>query len=67
MYNTKGEPLSIHVFMNVLIHLEGIVHQAKCIQWEKKRYELLLNADKRVINEAEVVEFFTANIWVMMQ
>ncbi|MDD3218499.1 MAG: AMP-binding protein [Lachnospiraceae bacterium] len=58
MYNTKGEPLSIHVFMNVLIHLEGIVHQAKCIQWEKKRYELLLNADKRVINEAEVVSSY---------
>ena len=32
MYNCKGEPLSIHVFMNVLINLEGIVHQAKCIQ-----------------------------------
>ena len=47
MYNCKGEPLSIHVFMNVLINLEGVVHQAKCIQWEKKRYELLLNADPR--------------------
>lgn len=55
MYNCKGEPLSIHVFMNVLLHLEGIVHQAKCIQWEKKRYELLLNADREKINEAEVV------------
>ncbi|MGI6005900.1 MAG: hypothetical protein ACOX8E_00235 [Ruminococcus sp.] len=55
MYNCKGEPLSIHVFMNVLLHLEGIVHQAKCIQWEKKRYELLLNADRSRINEKEVV------------
>lgn len=55
MYNCKGEPLSIHVFMNVLINLEGIVHQAKCIQWEKKRYELLINADREKINEEEVV------------
>ncbi len=55
MYNCAGEPLSIHVFMNVLLDLEGIVHQAKCIQWEKKRYELLLNADREKINEQEVV------------
>lgn len=58
MYNCAGEPLSIHVFMNVLIHLEGIVHQAKCIQWEKKRYELLINADREKINEAEVVDSY---------
>lgn len=55
MYNCKGEPLSIHVFLNVLINLEGIVHQAKCIQWEKKRYELLINADREKMNEDEVV------------
>ncbi len=55
MYNCAGEPLSIHVFMNVLINLEGIVHQAKCIQWEKKRYELLLNADRDRVDEAAVV------------
>lgn len=55
LYNCKGEPLSIHVFLNVLINLEGVVHQAKCIQWEKKRYELLINADREKINEAEVV------------
>lgn len=58
MYNCKGEPLSIHVFMNVLINLEGIVHQAKCIQWEKKRYELLLNADRKRVDEAEVVGLY---------
>lgn len=58
MYNCAGEPLSIHVFMNVLIHLEGIVHQAKCIQWEKKRYELLINADRDKINEAGVVDSY---------
>ena len=58
MYNCKGEPLSIHVFMNVLINLEGIVHQAKCIQWEKTRYELLLNADREKINEQEVVDSY---------
>lgn len=58
LYNCKGEPLSIHVFMNVLLNLEGIVHQAKCIQWEKKRYELLLNADRDRINEEEVVSSY---------
>lgn len=58
LYNCAGEPLSIHVFMNVLLDLEGIVHQAKCIQWEKKRYELLLNADRSRINEKEVVDSY---------
>ena len=27
MYNTKGEPLSIHVFMNTLLKFEGTVYQ----------------------------------------
>lgn len=58
MYNCAGEPLSIHVFMNVLINLEGIVHQAKCIQWEKKRYEILLNADRDRVDEAAVVDSY---------
>ena len=43
MYNTKGEPLSIHVFMNTLLKFEGTVYQAKCIQWGEKDYELLVN------------------------
>ena len=55
LFNTKGEPLSIHVFMNVLLNLEGIVHQAKCIQWDEKRYELLINADQEKIDEDAVV------------
>lgn len=58
MYNCKGEPLSIHVFMNVLFHFEGIVKQAKCIQWEKKRYELLVNADRDKIDEAAFVQAY---------
>lgn len=58
MYNCKGEPLSIHVFMNVLLDLEDTVYQAKCIQWEKKRYELLLNADRENIHEKEVVDSY---------
>lgn len=58
MYNTKGEPLSIHVFMNVLINLEDTVRQAKCIQWEKDRYELLLNADRELVDEEEVVSLY---------
>ena len=58
LYNTKGEPLSIHVFLNVLINLEGVVHQAKCIQWEEKRYELELNADRDKIDEGAVVQLY---------
>ena len=58
MYNTKGEPLSIHVFMNVLLKMEGVVHQSKCIQWEKKRYELLINADRERLNEEALVNLY---------
>lgn len=58
MYNTKGEPLSIHVFMNVLLKMEGIVHQSKCIQWEKKRYELLINADRDRLVEKDLVDLY---------
>lgn len=55
MYNCKGEPLSIHVFLNVLIDLEDTVHQAKCIQWEKKRYELLIHGEEGKVDEEAVV------------
>jgi phenylacetate-CoA ligase len=55
LYNTAGEPLCIHVFMNILFHFQGIVYQAKCIQWEKNRYELQLNADRTRIDEQAVV------------
>lgn len=58
MYNTKGEPLSIHVFMNVLLKMEGVVHQSKCIQWEKKRYELLVNADRDRLVEEDLVALY---------
>ncbi len=50
LYNCQGEPLSIHVFMNILLNFEGVVYQAKCIQWEKARYELLLNADREKLD-----------------
>ncbi len=55
LYNTKGEPLSIHVFMNVLLNLEDSVHQAKCIQWDRDRYEVLLNAERDIVDEEAVV------------
>ena len=55
MYNTKGEPLSIHVFMNTLLKFEGIVYQAKCIQWGEKDYELLVNADRSRLDETELL------------
>ena len=54
MYNTKGEPLSIHVFMNTLLKFEGTVYQAKCIQWGEKDYELLVNADRSRLEDAEL-------------
>jgi phenylacetate-CoA ligase len=41
--------------MNILFHFQGIVYQAKCIQWEKNRYELQLNADRTRIDEQAVV------------
>jgi len=43
LYNTSGEPLSIHVFMNILLNFEGNLQQAKCIQTDIKKYELYLN------------------------
>ena len=55
MYNTKGEPLSIHVFMNTLLKFEGIVYQARCIQWGEKEYELLVNADRTKLNVEELL------------
>jgi phenylacetate-CoA ligase len=44
--------------MNVLLKLEGVVHQSKCIQWEKKRYELLVNADKDNLDEEMLVGLY---------
>lgn len=55
IYNCQGEPLSIHVFMNILLNFEGIVYQAKCIQREKKEYELLINADREKLKIEEVL------------
>lgn len=55
MYNCQGEPLSIHVFMNVLLKFEGVVYQARCVQWGKKEYELLLNADREKLDIDEVL------------
>ena len=55
MYNTKGEPLSIHVFMNTLLKFEGIVYQARCIQWGEKEYELLVNADRTKLSVEELL------------
>lgn len=58
MYNCQGEPLSIHVFMNILLNFEGVVYQAKCIQWEKKKYELLINADREKLKIEEVLAVY---------
>ena len=55
MYNCMGEPLSIHVFMNTLLKFEGVVYQAKCIQWGQKEYELLVNADRKKLVEEDLI------------
>lgn len=55
MYNCMGEPLSIHVFMNTLLKFEGVVRQAKCIQWGQKEYELLVNADRKKLVEEDLI------------
>lgn len=55
MYNCIGEPLSIHVFMNTLLKFEGVVRQAKCIQWGQKEYELLVNADRKKLVEEDLI------------
>ena len=55
LYSVKGEPLSIHCFMNVLIDLEDTVRQAKCIQWERDRYEVLVNGEPGKVDEDSLV------------
>ena len=55
LYSVKGEPLSIHCFMNVLIDLEETVRQAKCIQWERDRYEVLVNGEPGKVDEDSLV------------
>ena len=59
LYNTKGEPLSIHVFMNNLLRFEGVLRQAKCIQTDLKAYTLELNPEPgaKVDEEAVVASY----------
>ena len=55
LYNTKGEPLSIHVFMNVLLNFENEIRQAKCVQTEVDTYELYVNPAKDNLDEKAVL------------
>ncbi len=55
LYNTKGEPLSIHVFMNILFFFEDEIQQARCIQTGEKEYTLEINAYKLPIDEFRVL------------
>ena len=57
LYNTSGEPLSIHVFMNILLNFEGRIRQAKCIQKGPREYELIVNPEKN-INESEILSAY---------
>jgi phenylacetate-CoA ligase len=54
--NTKGEPLSIHVFMNILLNFEGQVKQIRCIQTGAREYELLVNPVGDSCDENAVAE-----------
>ena len=61
LYNTKGEPLSIHVFMNNLLRFEGVLRQAKCIQTDLKAYTLELNPEPGAkVDEDAVVASYRA-------
>lgn len=55
LFSTKGEPLSIHCFMNILLDLEDTVRQAKCIQWEKDAYEVLVNGEQGKVDEESLL------------
>ncbi len=57
--NTKGEPLSIHVFMNNTLNFEGILRQARVIQTDPVHYRLLLNTEMGGRSrEPEIVESY---------
>ena len=57
--NTKGEPLSIHVFMNNTLHFEGVLRQARVIQEDPVHYRLLLNVELGGRSrEAEIIESY---------
>ena len=59
LYNTSGEPLSIHVFMNMLLNFEGVLRQARCVQTGLKSYELYLNpVDRSTLDEDAVVSAY---------
>ena len=46
---------SVFINTNTLLKFEGIVYQAKCIQWGEKDYELLVNADRKKLDEEELL------------
>ncbi len=53
--NTKGEPLSIHVFMNNMLNFEGVLLQVRCIQTGLKSYTLLIcPAEGAEVDEEQV-------------
>lgn len=59
IYNTKGEPLSIHVFLNTTLKFEGILKQARCIQTGIRTYELILIPEEGAkVDEEKVREAY---------
>lgn len=53
---TKKEPLSIHVFLNILFYFNGILRQARCIQTGPKTYILELNPLHEDFDQEAVIE-----------
>ncbi len=55
IYNTKGEPLSIHVFMNNMLNFEGVLLQVRVIQTGIKDYTLMIHkAEGAEVDEEQV-------------
>ena len=51
LYNTSGDPLSMHVFMNIMLNFEGTIKQIRCIQTGEKEYELMVNGKPEAVEE----------------
>lgn len=58
LYDTKGNPISVAAFSHLLDDFEGLVLQAKCIQLEKKKYEVLVVAREEEVNRWEIVSAY---------
>ena len=58
LYDTKSNPISVAAFSNILNNFEGRILQAKCIQLEKTKYEVLVVAQEDEVNRWEIVSAY---------